>query len=248
MHHQCAYNHNHEWTLLRARISPTSLSHVSHFVRSSHVSANDSYHSLSVVNIETPALKFPRAAYTTSSPVSGIDYTKPTPDLAPGITSVESDGTIWAGPRSVETYSSAFTSSGALIVEIGWWPPHCLGKLFTHLSIGNVVEVTDVSNLERTTGTEGKILESSLPQSFGITSSKEMPRSISPVQVAQTEDNTLKFDGVGLIETLVNSEISSNILTLTAFKTILVTTVLTSMICTCDTPLSPCKLTFPVYF
>ena len=84
--------------------------------------------SRTAVNIETPALKFPRATYITSSPVSGIDYSEPILDLSPKVTLTESDGIVWAGPRSVETFTSAFTSSGifedsSLIVKIGWWRP-----------------------------------------------------------------------------------------------------------------------------
>lgn len=79
-------------------------------------------------NIETSALRFPRATYTTSSPVSGIDYSEPMLDLSPKVTLTESDGIVWAGPGSVKTFASAFTSSGvfedsSLLAEIGWRPP-----------------------------------------------------------------------------------------------------------------------------
>lgn len=58
--------------------------------------------------------------------MSGIDYSKPMLDLAPKVvTLTERDGIVWADPGSVETFTSAFTSSGlfedsSLIVEIGW--------------------------------------------------------------------------------------------------------------------------------
>lgn len=95
--------------------------------------------------------------------------------------------------------------------------------------------------------TEDFSLESSTAEMSSTTSSpKHIPQS--PVQIAQTEDNTLMLKGVGVIETLVSSEISSSVVTLTAFKTIVLTSVSTSMICTCDNTLSPCKLMFHVYF
>ena len=77
------------------------------------------------VNIETSALKFSRAIYITSSPISGINYSEPILDLSPKVTLTKSDGIVWAGPGSVKTFILVFTSSGvfedsSLIVKIGW--------------------------------------------------------------------------------------------------------------------------------
>ena len=77
---------------------------------------------------------------------------------------------------------------------------------------------------------------------------KQIPQSVHPVQIAQTEDSTLVLEGIGVIETLFSSEISPSVVTLTAFKTLVLTSVSTSMICTCDNILSPCKLMFQVHF
>lgn len=130
-----------------------------------------------------------------------------------------------------------------------------LGVLLTYLSSENMANVTssssDVSNLEPTARTAGKTsstTSSNRKASRMTSSSKQIPRSVYPVQIAQTEDNALVVEGVGIIETLVSSEISASVATFTAFKTIVVTTVSTSMICTCDNTLSPCELTFHVQF
>lgn len=100
-----------------------------------------------------------------------------------------------------------------------------LAVLLIHLSAGDIAE-----------------------KSSRASSPKQIPPSVHPVQIAQTDDNTLVLKGVGVIETLVSSEISSSVVTLTAFKTIVLTSVSTSMICTCDNTLSPCKLIFHVHF
>ena len=74
---------------------------------------------------ETPALKFPRAAYTAFSTTSDLSST---PESAPIIALSQSDGTVWAGPGWFEIFTSestVYTSSGIFedssqIVEIGW--------------------------------------------------------------------------------------------------------------------------------
>ena len=58
---------------------------------------------------ETPALKFPRAAYTAFSS---------TPELAPTITFSQSDD-IWAGPGWFEILKSESTVYTSQIIEIG---------------------------------------------------------------------------------------------------------------------------------
>ena len=119
-----------------------------------------------------------------------------------------------------------------------------LGMLLTHLSAEDVTNASpsrsDVSSL--------RLIARSPRKGSQMTSSYQGPtqiqRSIHPIQIAQTEDNGLVLEGVGVIETLVGSEISSNVVTFTAFKTILLTTVSTSMICTCDNTASLRELTF----
>ena len=80
---------------------------------------------------------------------------------------------------------------------------------------------------------------------FLVNPSKSCDQSIS---IGQTEDNELVIEGLGLIETLVSSETSSNVSTLTTFKTTLLTTVFMNMVCTYDKTLSLCELMLHVYF
>ena len=104
---------------------------------------------------------------------------------------------------------------------------------------------TENSSLGPTARTAEKSLRSSNRELFRTTSFlSQISRSVHPVQIVQTEDNGLMIEGVGVIESLISSEISPSVVTLTAFKTILLTTVSTSMICTCDNTLSPYELTY----
>ncbi len=113
-----------------------------------------------------------------------------------------------------------------------------LDVLLNHLSVEDLTDATEFSSLKPSTA----------ERSSTTSSPRQISQSVHPVHIAQTEDNTLLLEGVGVIETFVSSEISSSVVTLTAFKTIVLTSVSTSMICTCDNTMSPCKLTFRVHF
>ncbi len=122
--------------------------------------------------------------------------------------------------------------------------------MLTYLSAENMAIATSSdSDYSRLEFRSGESIAISSHRSFNTTSSlQQMPRSIYPIQIAQTEDNTLMLEGVGVIETLLSSEISPSLVTFTAYETIVLTTVSTSMICTCNNNLIPCELTFHVRF
>ena len=191
---------------------------------------------------ETPALKNPRAVPTVYSPISEVDYFTSTPELASTIALTQRDGKIWADPGSIEISTidtTVDTSSGIFegssrIAEFGWSSRVILlYYLSIYISAESIPTTTKASRMKPTAHVSGKSLGPAELRSLS-------PRSIHPVQVVQTEDNSLVVEGVGVFETLVSSEISSSVITLTAFKTIVLTTVSTSMICTCDSH-APCK-------
>lgn len=153
------------------------------------------------------------------------------------------DGKIWVGPGSVEISTidtTVDTSSGIFegssrIAEFGWSSRVILlYYLSIYISAESISTTTKASRMKPTAHVSGKSLGPAELRSLS-------PRSIHPVQVVQTEDNSLMIEGVGIFETLVSSEISLSVITLTVFKIIVLTTVLTSMICTCDSH-APCKL------
>ena len=80
---------------------------------------------------------------------------------------------------------------------------------------------------------------------FGVTSLPErISQGIHPVQIAQTKEDKLGIEGHGVIKTLVSSETSSSIFTSTVYETVLLTVIATSMVYTCNTTISLCKLMF----
>ena len=118
--------------------------------------------------------------------------------------------------------------------------PEMILTSLTYSSATNIVNVPEDPSLGPTARTAERSLRSSNRELFPTTSSSEqISQGVHPIQIARTEDNTLMIEGVGVVETLVSSEISSSVVTLTAFKTIVLTTISTSMICTCNnSPLS----------
>ena len=108
-----------------------------------------------------------------------------------------------------------------------------------------------MNTIESGLGTTTLTVEEKVKSSYikPTTSSLEQrPQTVHPVQLAQTEENGLVIEGLGILETLVSSETLSSALTFTTYKTVLLTTVLTSMVCTCCNNLSLCELMFLTHF
>ena len=193
----------------------------------------------------TLALKNSGAVPTVYPPISEVEYFTSTPELTSTIASIQSDGNIWPGPGLIENStldttvdtSSSIIEGSSRIAEMGLssrtiWVRY----LSIYTSAESIATTTQVSSINPTAHVSGK--------SLGLAELRYLrPRTVHPVQVVQTEDNSLVVEGVSVFETLVSSEVSSSVITLKAFKTIVLTTVSTSMICTCDAH-TPCKSVF----
>lgn len=108
-----------------------------------------------------------------------------------------------------------------------------------------------MNTIEPGPGTTTLTVEEKIKSSYlkpTISSQEQRPQTVHPVQLAQTEESGLVIEGLGILETLVSSETLSSAFTFTTYKTVLLTTVLTSMVCTCCNTLSFCELMFLIHF